>query len=171
MLSERVLWQISGRADDIPERKLLFEALRALLLLISLEKPLPFSEDGIITDTLGYIGEHFSEKLTISELSARVGFVPEHFIRRFSKVIGRTPMAYIRDLRLMRAEELLLSGETLASAAEKVGYANATGLSKALSASRRTTETFLKKGRNISEQVKNDNFDAKINVDSSEKIC
>ena len=72
---------------------------------------------------------------------------------------------------------LLTPSRILAEAVAKAAAEQLTELprreiaTKALSASRRTTETFLKKGRNISEQVKNDNFDAKINVDSSEKIC
>lgn len=56
------------------------------------------------------------------------------FIRRFRRVVGQTPYAYLRTYRLALARQALASGDTLTQAAEKVGYQDAASLSRALRA-------------------------------------
>jgi AraC family transcriptional regulator len=50
-----------------------------------------------------FIEEHLEEYMELEDLAARAGFSPFHFHRVFSEVIGESPMAFIRRLRLERA--------------------------------------------------------------------
>jgi len=121
----------------VPEQRLLFASLlESLLWMLHLTKPLPFSDDSALCDTLEYIRKHYAEPLNIAGLASMAGYDSNYFIRRFKDVMGITPYAYLRAYRLLKAGELIGAGYTFAQAAESVGYENASSLSRALSASR-----------------------------------
>ncbi len=126
--------QISGAAPGSHEEllQIVYELLYTTLLLMSHERPLPFIDDDIVIDTLDFIQSHYAEPISVEQLAEQAGFNPIYFIRRFKKVMSITPYAYLRSYRLLRAKELLTSGETYASAAERVGYQNAVSLYNAL---------------------------------------
>ena len=106
--------------------------LSLLLSELTLIKPLPYSSDTIVCDTVEYIRQHYSEPLTVAGLAERVGFEMNYFIRRFKRGMGMTPYAYLRSFRLLRAKELYSEGRTLSEVAELVGYENASSLSRSL---------------------------------------
>jgi AraC family transcriptional activator of mtrCDE len=54
------------------------------------------------------------------------------FVRHFEKCFDRTPMDYLRDVRLRRAAQLLqVSSVPIGSVGEKVGYSSRSHFSKA----------------------------------------
>lgn len=124
----------SGRMLDTPDGsiqerfQLIGELLYTLLLLLSMIKPIPFTDDSAVIDTLDYITRHYSEKITLEMLADRAGLNKIYFIRRFKRVMSVTPYAYLRSYRLARAHELISCGETYAEAAKRVGYMNASSL-------------------------------------------
>lgn len=67
------------------------------------EKEIPFS----ITQVLGFIDQHISEKLDLNSLAAMTGWEPEHFGRIFKEHIGLTPYQYILKEKVERSKELL----------------------------------------------------------------
>lgn len=107
-------------------------ALEMILRLLSAEREIPFSRDQTVSRSLEYIHAHYSADLSVEALATEAGFAPNAFIRRFKRVMGQTPYAYIKDYRLMKASELLTQGVTVARAAELVGYENGSSLSRAL---------------------------------------
>ena len=113
-------------------------ALEMILQMLDSEREIPFSRDQTISRTLEYIHGRYSTALSVEELATEAGFAPNAFIRRFKRVMGQTPYAYIKDYRLMKASELLTQGVTVARAAELVGYENGSSLSRALAAKRLT---------------------------------
>lgn len=115
-------------------RQIMTGFLELLLLLLSTEHPLPFTDDSAVIDTLEHIRLDYASPLTVSDLAAQAGFELNYFIRRFRSVMGVTPYAYLRSWRLLKARELLSGGCTVARAAELVGYENASSLSRALHA-------------------------------------
>lgn len=60
-----------------------------------------------------YIDEHFADEITSFELSKLCTMGHTSFRQTFKKVYGVSPIAYLIDVRINRAKELLLSQETL----------------------------------------------------------
>ena len=60
---------------------------------------------------LEYIGEHYAEELTISELSRICYFSEYHFMRFIKKYVGSSCLEYIKNLRLEKAAEQFAQGE------------------------------------------------------------
>lgn len=74
---------------------------------------------------LDYMHEHPSESITLQRLAERAGVSRFHFARMFRRSTGESPMAYLERIRLLRAQELIRSGQyTLAEIADAVGYAD-----------------------------------------------
>jgi len=70
----------------------------------------------------------------LSELSRRVGISRTKLINGFSHIFGTTPGAYVRDIRLKQARQMLLEQDkNLTEIALMVGYASSSHFSKAFS--------------------------------------
>jgi AraC-like DNA-binding protein len=67
----------------------------------------------------------------VNELAAVAGFSPYHFIRTFQKTVGMTPYAYASQLRVTRAQKMLLNGETPAMAAALSGFSDQSHMTRA----------------------------------------
>lgn len=113
-------------------RQLMEQLLKSMLIMLSMIRLIPFSDDAAICDTLEYIRNNYAAQISVRELAAKAGFDATYFIRRFREIMGVTPYAYLRSYRLLRAGELIAGGATIAQAAEAVGYENASSLSRAL---------------------------------------
>lgn len=75
--------------------------------------------------SVAYIKEHFYQPLTIQQLADLEHFNPTYYVEWFKQQYGKSPMAYIRELRLAMAQELLTNtGYTLLQIAQQIGYAN-----------------------------------------------
>lgn len=69
---------------------------------------------------------------TVASLAAEAGVSRALFARRFSTVMGQSPLAYLTECRMDEAEELLADRSlTVAQVAKAVGYADAFGFSAA----------------------------------------
>ncbi len=69
---------------------------------------------------------------TVATLAAEAGVSRALFARRFSEVMGQSPMAYLTECRMDEADELLADRSlTVAQVAKAVGYADAFGFSAA----------------------------------------
>lgn len=53
------------------------------------------------------------------------------FAETFRRVMGETPAAYVADYRVAIAQQRLLAGDQIVALAHELGYANASGLSRA----------------------------------------
>lgn len=65
-----------------------------------------------IKTVLAYIDRHYMESLTVSELAASCYFNEYYFMRIFKKYVGMSCMEYMKNVRLQKAAEAFLSGET-----------------------------------------------------------
>lgn len=74
---------------------------------------------------LALIHSRFADSITVSMLASASGLSGSQFSRLFSQALGVAPMAYLRDVRLNRARELLeSSAQTINDIATAVGYAS-----------------------------------------------
>lgn len=58
---------------------------------------------------LTYIKEHFSEELSIEDIAASAAISPSECLRCFKATINITPIQYVKQFRIQKAAELLLS--------------------------------------------------------------
>jgi AraC-like DNA-binding protein len=56
-----------------------------------------------------FIDRHYAKPLTVDRLAGRCGLSTFHFIRAFRAAFGITPHQYLRQRRLDRAKELLVT--------------------------------------------------------------
>jgi AraC family transcriptional regulator len=54
-----------------------------------------------------YIHASLSEAITLHDIAQAAALSPHHFLRAFKKVFGQTPHAYLTQLRLQKAKQLL----------------------------------------------------------------
>jgi AraC-like DNA-binding protein len=62
-----------------------------------------------LTKARDFIDRHYARPLTVERLAAMAGLSPFHFIRAFRAAFGQTPHRYLRDRRIERAKELLIT--------------------------------------------------------------
>lgn len=84
------------------------------------------SQRNLIEPAIKYISEHYaSERIVVSELSELCGISEVYLRRIFISVLGKTPITYIKHLRLERGYDLILSGEySVSSAAVDCGFSD-----------------------------------------------
>lgn len=112
------------------------------LLLISLVRNHNYLESQIgmngeqlhsIQHVLCYIEEHFSEKITLQELSSLAGLTPTYFSTLFKQVVGISLWNYISSKRIDKAIRLITSKEskeTMIDIAIECGFNNTANFNK-----------------------------------------
>lgn len=93
--------------------------------------------DDRIEKVLRYITKHYSEDLSIQELSKKFGLSQSYFGTLFTQTTSMSFRQYLMKVRLNVAEDMLLSGEYSVSAvAEACGFTDVFYFSKAFKTSR-----------------------------------
>ncbi|CAM5665612.1 AraC family transcriptional regulator [Streptomyces avidinii] len=83
-------------------------------------------QDERLSEVLGWAREHLHEPLPVAELARRAVMSKRSFARRFTAATGTTPHAWLRNLRLSGAEELLETTDLpVEEIARRVGYGSA----------------------------------------------
>jgi len=90
--------------------------------------------DEIVVSAIEIMHTRINEDISVSFLAQSVYMNEDSFIRRFRKVVGTTPHAYLKNLRLRTALCLRDSGMSLAEVATQVGYSDSASLLHALKA-------------------------------------
>ncbi|QDP95945.1 AraC family transcriptional regulator [Microlunatus elymi] len=90
------------------------------------------TDDPQLGPVLGLIHDHPAEPWTVPGLAAAAGMSRAALARRFTALVGESPMSYLSGWRLALAADLLQeSDRTLESIAREVGYGSAFALSTA----------------------------------------
>lgn len=73
---------------------------------------------------MGYVEEHFREKITLSQLANKFGYASSYFSRTFNEFAGISLREYVNRLRIVETLKLKKMNENLpwAKIASKVGY-------------------------------------------------
>lgn len=69
-----------------------------------------------------YIEQHYGENLTLEQLASTANYSPYHFNRQFRSITGRTPMEYLRNLRMQKAVQMLRDGASVSATALNCGF-------------------------------------------------
>lgn len=76
-----------------------------------------------ITDVRDYIDRHYGNPLTVEDLATLAGLSTFHFIRVFRSAVGCTPHRYLRQRRLDRARELLVTTSlNITEICDRIGF-------------------------------------------------
>lgn len=83
------------------------------------------SRDSVLDDVLHYIRHNYTSNITLESIALLFGYNRSYLGQIFAAKIGQSFNSYVDQLRVERAKELLLSGNTkVYSIAEQVGYKN-----------------------------------------------
>ncbi|MFB8007690.1 AraC family transcriptional regulator [Nocardia sp. NPDC056000] len=89
-------------------------------------------EDPLVAPALEAIHARPGLPWTVASLAAQAGVSRALFAKRFTAIMGTPPLAYLTELRMEEAEELLTATDlTVAQIARSLGYADAFGFSAA----------------------------------------
>lgn len=64
-----------------------------------------------VNPAMEYMQTFFSANISIEDICREINISPYHFIRGFKQKTGLTPYQYLLDIRIKKAQELLLSGQ------------------------------------------------------------
>jgi AraC-like DNA-binding protein len=93
------------------------------------EGPAPW--DARLADRLReYLHAHLARRISLAELAKVVQRHPAYLTRVFSRVMGLPPHAYLNQIRVGRARELLRSGHGPAEVARSSGFADQSHLTR-----------------------------------------
>lgn len=116
--------QLAERDDDASyfRRQALFYELLHLISLAQAAEVKPAHD--AIQMTVDYIDSHYMEELQVGQLPEMANLTPSAFCRAFKKSVGVSPGAYLTQIRIRKAKELLrVTGRsTLKEIAQSVGY-------------------------------------------------
>lgn len=77
----------------------------------------------VVRKAEGLIHEFYNTGITLDEIAGKLNITPEYLGTQFHKETGKTYSAYIKDYRITKAKELLISTSLkLYEIADKVGY-------------------------------------------------
>ena len=81
---------------------------------------------GVVQEVMRYLTEHYHERITLDDLSARFAVEKCHLQKLFTRYNGLSPNEYLAATRMRRAKELLGAGTlSIAEVGEAVGIENA----------------------------------------------
>ncbi|WP_028693996.1 AraC family transcriptional regulator [Pseudomonas cremoricolorata] len=112
-------------------REVLYTALRgpqAGVLRALVEQQGHFARIGA---SLSFLREHYSEPLGVEALAERANMSVSTFHEHFKRCTELAPMQYLKRLRLLKAQQMLLGeGVGVAQAAHRVGYQSSSQFSR-----------------------------------------
>ncbi len=115
-----------------PNRRLLCSSILYLTELVASANESLILRDEIVSEVLLILHTRMGEPITVSEIAKSCHMNEDALIRRFTRVMGTTPYAYLKSLRLRRALLLRDTGLAWSEIAAEVGYTDAASLLHAL---------------------------------------
>ena len=78
-----------------------------------------------IEPAMAYISQNYNKEITNDALAALTGLSTVYFRKLFTQIMGVSPIAYVHQLRIWKAKEMLKSDYgTLSDIAQSLGYPN-----------------------------------------------
>jgi AraC-like DNA-binding protein len=77
-----------------------------------------------------FIQQHYQENVSLVQLARLTGLSPFRLVRTFTKQVGLPPHAYLNQVRVNRAKQLLANGQPAALVAYETGFADQSHLTR-----------------------------------------
>ena len=102
------MWLYAGRDASAPETQAVSEAFFQALVreFVRLQGR---REDPLVISMRQFIRQNIGAALTVDMLARHAGISKFHFIRRYRRLTGRTPMEEVRMIRVGHARDLILT--------------------------------------------------------------
>ncbi len=88
------------------------------------------NEQSRISEVLQYLSDNYEDNVTLNELAQLSDMSTFHLIRSFNKAVGLSPYAFLTQVRVRRAREMLETGAPLAEVAAAVGLYDQSALNR-----------------------------------------
>ncbi len=88
------------------------------------------NEKFVVKILKAYIEEHYSEDISLTELSQLTNLSRFHLVRVFRHGVGMPPHAYLRQVRIRHAKRLLEVGESVVDVAQATGFVDQSHLTR-----------------------------------------
>jgi AraC-like DNA-binding protein len=122
-----------ANAPLLEQQSVLLEVL-ARLIIRHADDPPPMRQVGrepcAVTQVKSYIESHYAEDISLDSLSQLTHLSRYHLIRVFRGAVGMPPHAYLRQVRVGRAKELLACGQPIADVAIATGFTDQSHLTR-----------------------------------------
>lgn len=89
-----------------------------------------FGQGQEITGVIDDLQANLAEPLSVDELARRAGMSRAVFYRKFKRITNRTPLQFIKAMRLSQAAMQIVGGRSVAEAALAVGYVSPSQFSR-----------------------------------------
>lgn len=114
---------IRKEAGYLMKSQALFMLILHRIFELTIYKNNLYAMDPRIQKTINYISNHYSEKLSVTQLAKLVKLKPVYFGALFKQVTGITVNQYLAQIRISQAENMLWNREyTIRETAELCGY-------------------------------------------------
>lgn len=161
-LDSSVATLLEGEIDrQVPGQEAVLDRLLDLLLITVLRHWLDRAEDAaprwyagqadpVVGPALRLVQHHPEQPWTVAGLAAAAHVSRSAFARRFTTIVGQTPVAFLTEWRLALAADLMLDeSRTLASVARQVGYGTPFALSAAFRRERGVSPQQWRRSRRV----------------------
>lgn len=98
---------------------------------------------------VNYINDHYSEPISLYDVSSSLNLHPNYLCRLFKKNTGKTLMDYLNFVRICKAETLLNAGHSVAEVAELTGFSSQSYFNKVFKKHLVLTPSEYKKQRSL----------------------
>lgn len=110
------------------------------------EKKTVSASDEYIKCAITYLGEHYTEDVTLEEIAAYCGVSRFHLAREFKNRTGQTVFEYINMLRCKKATMMLSEGKSVTETAYACGYESLSYFSRVYRNRMGTSPSSIKQG-------------------------
>ena len=121
-------------ANSIIERQSLFWSTMAHLIVRHADDPPELCpvklERDCVTTVRDYIEAHYDDPVSLEQLGSLVNLDPCYMLRLFSKTVGLPPHAYLTQVRIRQAKQLLDRGKPIAEVACQTGFVDQSHFTK-----------------------------------------
>jgi len=123
---------LSSIRNLLSERERLQKHYRKIISVNSSEHEIESLDDQLIQKAIGIVENHLEEpEFSVEQMSKELGMSRGQLYKKLSSLTAKSPVEFIRLIRLQRAAQLLKKSQlTIAEIAYKVGYNNAKYFSK-----------------------------------------
>jgi len=113
-------------SDKIETEVAMIEALSWLILQYSYhaKSPEEMGDKSMLSRTVELIHETAPEKLSLEMLAQEADMSKYHYLRTFKKHTGLTPHQYILSVRVQKATEKIIAGESIIQASIESGFSD-----------------------------------------------
>jgi len=126
--------QLENRAAPLLEQECALLEVLAQLIVRHADDPPPLrhksQEPNAVFQIKRFIESHYAEEISLSDLSHLTNFSRFHLIRVFRDAVGIPPHAYLRQVRIKNAKEMLACGQPIADVALATGFSDQSHLSR-----------------------------------------